>query len=235
MRQYGNDFDWLENFTTVLSNGALAVSNIVPTVFDRYFIVENNYGIIDEFPFDDYPEHTQSIENLNKRHNIERQYGLFLNNDTEHLYRPLSIKDIAARFDVPYSRDSINTIKQTPGIRCLGIASRQNLIKLVELLVTTECYLFIRDINRYGLQEGNGYSQKNIIGNSSEYLNFVNTVGLDYCSYLFPKVNTWCLSTYEDVDNLILSCNDETADVLTSVGDLEYFEVHPETVLRNLW
>lgn len=228
-----DEYNWLESFRSEPSKGSIAVKSIVPSVFNRYFIIGGCYGIIDEFPFDDYPDDTDSIENLNKRHNIERRFNLFLNYESEELYRPVSIKGLAQIFGVEYSRHTLEHIKGTPGVSSLYNRSLQNLYRLVATLIAQPCHLYIEDIYRSGKDIYKGFSLKNRINSADEYMHFIKEVGTDYCSYLFPAGHGWCLISYEDVENLILACDEGTACILPGIEGLEVFEVFPETVLKK--
>lgn len=226
-------YNWLESFKPEPANSIVAVKTILPPVFDRYFIVENAYGIIDDFPFDEYPLDTDSLESLNERHNIERSFNLFLNYDSEELYRPISVKELAQRFGVEYSRHTLEHIRTTPGISILYNRSLDVLSLLVKHLIKAPCYLYVEDIYRYGIEPYKGYALKNDIPNADYYMRYVNEVGTDFCSYLFPPSHNWCLVSYEDVNNLILACNIDIEDDVKGIGNLELFEVFPDTELKS--
>lgn len=223
-------YTWLEDFfKNRVPDRSLVLSSLLPSVFDRYFIIEQNYGIIDDFPFDEYPEDKEQIASLNKRHDIERQFGLFLNYDNEDLYRPVSIRELASIFNVKYSKDTVSEIKPTPGVACLPGKSRAIFERLVTLLVDGECRLYIQDAHRYPTSVK--YAQKNTILSGDDYMSFVDEMGLDYCSYLFPVDRQWCLVSFEDVDNPVLTCNDKIAAQLPGIEGLEYFEIDLGTKL----
>ncbi len=115
-------YNWLTDFLAVRKRTSpLSLRFIIPGVFKRYFLLHHNYGIIDNFPFDEYPEDKSNAEDLNKRHEIEHQYDLFLRNNrhSESLYRPISLKELAVRFQTEYGVDLIEHIKNTPGISSL--------------------------------------------------------------------------------------------------------------------
>lgn len=226
-------YNWLESFKPEPANSILAVNTVLPPVFERYFVVGNAYGIIDNFPFDEYPLDTDSLESLNKRHNIERSFNLFLNYESEELYRQVSIKELAQRFGVEYSMHTLEYISATPGISILYNRSLDVLSRLVSTLVTSPCYLYVEDIDRYGIEPYKGFAFKNDIPNADYYLRFVKEVGTDFCSYLFPRGHNWCLASYEDVDKLILACNFDIEFVVKGIENLEAFEVFPDTVLKS--
>ena len=95
----------------------MSMEFIIPRVFERYFLIHENYGIIDEFPFNDSETNT-TIEDLDKRHELERHYELLLRDsrDRESLYRPITLRELATRFHTDYSADMLKNIKDTPGI-----------------------------------------------------------------------------------------------------------------------
>jgi len=228
-----DEYNWLENYKPQPVNGALAVETVFPPVFERYFVVEHAYGIIDDFPFDDYPEDTDSIDNLNKRHNIERAFNLFLNYESEPLYRPISIKELAKKFGVEYSRRTLELIRPTAGISVLYHRSLDILLRLVNHLLTAPSYLYIEDVYRYGMESYKGFTLKNEIPDAEHYMHFIKEAGTDFCSYLFPRGHNWCLASHEDVDKLTLACNNDIAEAVLTVEELEFFEVAPETILKS--
>lgn len=230
-------FKWIEDFFPQKADRTIYVKTVVPDVFDKYIVIENNYGIIDDFPFDEYPADTDSIHNLNKRHAIEREFGLFLKRDTEHLYRPITIKEIAEKFNVPYSRHTIDYIPDTAGVGIMSRISDENYKKLVHKLITSECYLFSYDpyfgINDHDIKALKiGIPPKAIINNATEYISLLGKL-CNRDSYLFPASRNWCLITYEWVHNVILACNNEVADKIRGNHELELFEVRYNEVIGS--
>lgn len=220
-------YNWLkQSFKTKFLDGNFVLSSIVPLVFDRYFIIEHNYGIIDDFPFDAYPDDTQDIDNLNKRHNIERQFGLFLNYNRAHLYRPISIKAIAERFGVPYSKDTLSLIKHTAGIEYLHERSMEHLLQLLQTLISAQCYLYIHDIEGYYPQ----FDEKNVIDSAEQGFQFINEIRDSY-GYLFSYDRSWCIIVNEKMQHFVLACNNSVIPKLAAIEGLEYFEIYPDTAL----
>lgn len=226
-------FKWIEEYSVEEDQETLSVNKIIPAKFDKYFVIESNYGIIDNFPFDKYPENAHSIDDLNTQHDIKRDFGLYLNKDTEHLYRPVSIKYIAGRFGVTYSRHALDEIKCTPGISPLYEKSILSYTSLLGEVWSSNIYLYIKDYYRLAFLNNIEIRQKSIMGDIDAYIDFVKKTQFDCCSYLFPNDHSWCLVTYEYVPNLIFACNDTIAEKVKLIEALELFEVHPEDLLYS--
>ncbi|MEZ5059191.1 MAG: hypothetical protein R2879_19320, partial [Saprospiraceae bacterium] len=61
-------FNWIkEHFSNRKENSWNHISDIVPNVFDEYYLIHWKVGIVDNFPFDEYPEQNETIEQTNKR------------------------------------------------------------------------------------------------------------------------------------------------------------------------
>ena len=109
-------FDWINQFLRGQNkvNKGLRLSNIIPDRFDAYFLVHWKTGIIDNFPFEDYPETHKTLADTNKRIRIERDFDLFLNEE-DTPFRPTTLKEIAIKFNQNYDYELLKRIKQTPG------------------------------------------------------------------------------------------------------------------------
>ncbi|GAB4252092.1 MAG: hypothetical protein Kow0027_16550 [Saprospiraceae bacterium] len=217
-------FDWIKNFLANSQGERTQVKDFFPDIFDRYFFVHWAVGIIDDFPFDKYPENNDTFEEINLRVKIEREFNLFLNENYEQLYRPASVKEISERFKAPYSHLTCSKIKQTPGVEILSELSikrlKSSLTKISEGLTLN---LFIEDIYRDPFEDNPKQMHENI--NLTEYFDFQEETLFDYFTYLFPDNLDWCLSTGEDAP-MILACKNHLADSLQSKFDLELFELN---------
>src|SRR5690606_33879709 len=112
-----NKFNWIkEHFSSRQENSCNHISDIVPNIFDEYYLVHWKVGIVDNFPFDTYPELNETIEQTNTRIKIEREFGLFLNPNKDKLFREVSLKEISDTFKKSYDYKLLNRIKQTPAI-----------------------------------------------------------------------------------------------------------------------
>ena len=226
----GLNFDWITDFLAQhRPSPSFDLHDILPPIFEHYFLLESNYGIIDGFPFEDYPNDADSIPHLNKRHAIERLHGLFLNYNSEPLYRPIAIQQIATLFSVPYDVSTLTTIKQTPGITLLPKRTKQVLAALVsELLHDNDGRLYVHDYARYSCIDGIDFEQKSIIRTAAQYMQLQETLGFDSWSYLSVANKDWCLVTVEDYPYLILGCQDNILPVLKKTAHLEYFRTTGE-------
>lgn len=218
-------YDWLIKFLSdPEKRTGRTIAGIVPDMFEKYFIIEWNYGIIKSFPFDEYPEDSSDIKDLNKQVAIKKAFGLFLNNRTDHLYEPITIKELADRYNIPYTISTVNDIPYTPGISTLSHKTRENLNALVRSLANIELLnLYIDDLYRFPVSDFT--SDKSPIY-ASEYVPFLmDDIGGDSCSYLFPDSRDWCFITVEDFHCVILGVNSKDVQKVFSINSLEHFEV----------
>ena len=133
MTDFNDTFRWITDFLKDKKTHS-GLKDLIPDCFDKYVLIPWTIGIIKDFPFDDYPENKNTINNLNKQHSIERQFGIFLNTATEENYSETTLKEIAERFSVNYSADTIYSIKSTPGTSLLPSATKRKLTELLSRL-----------------------------------------------------------------------------------------------------
>lgn len=231
-------YAWLSGFLEARQrlSTPFVVSDFLPPAFDRYFFIEWCYGIIDDFPFEAYPDDVADIDNLNRRHELERQFGLFLKDDTEHLYRPASIREIAERFNVPYSIRTTDEIPQTPGVRIMPSRTEAVLSRLITTLQGAgHLYLYVEDAERYSGIGTFPYGERNIMETAEEYFEYQLRTGFDSYSYLFPADHRWCLVTLEDLPYFIFGCDEGTAGALSTFPELEYFEITAGSEVHLRW
>jgi hypothetical protein len=227
-------YKWLTDFLDVRNRTSpLSLRYIIPDLFERYFFIHNNYGILDEYPFGDAPEGSSEQEQEN-RYQLQRQHVLLLRNsrNAESLYRPISLKELAVRFNTDYSVDMLDFIKEgLPGLLMLSNRTLDNIEKFIELVQKQEpLFMYIDDYYRFQfgkLDEEEEYIKTKgriEIINVNVYIEFQKKSGFDSCSYLFRKGHPWCLATFEDFPHFILGCDNETSEKLALVDGLEYFE-----------
>jgi hypothetical protein len=207
---------------------------MIPGVFERYFLIHENYGIIDEYPFTELPEGTSEQEQ-EKRYKLERSYVLLLRNsrNPDSLYRPISLKELAGRFNTQYSADMLDVIKGSPGLSPLWERTADIIKRFIQLVGKQEpLFLYIHDYFRFPKgwpdKRDEETKERTEIEDIQEYINFLEKSGMDACSYLFGKEHPWCLATFEDFPHFILGCENEIAEQLTLVDGLEYFEISGE-------
>ena len=70
-----DQFSWIKNYKN--NENINALIDIIPDLFAQYYLIHWKIGIIDNFPFDKYPPNNLTIENINQRIKIEREFGLF--------------------------------------------------------------------------------------------------------------------------------------------------------------
>jgi hypothetical protein len=228
-------FKWLKDF---LKDKQIhtGLKDLVPDIFDKYLIIPWTVGIIDDFPFADYPDNKDTIENLNKQHAIEREFGIFLNKETETRYREITLKELAKRFDVAYCADTDYLIKQTPGISPLLKATKHKLTELLtRLKIGKELKLYIEDNFRFQAAHDDWrFHEENIIKDISNYITFQVETGWDSTSYLFSEDLKWCFCTVEDFDHFIFCSDNSTYATVQEIKNLETFEISYDFVLNRV-
>lgn len=223
-------FNWIkEHFSTRQENVWNRVSDIVPNIFDEYFLVHWKVGIIDNFPFDQYPEQNDTIEQTNTRIKIERAFGLFLKPDKDKLFREISLKEISDFFNISYNYKILNTIKQTPAIEILEKESKIALKSSLEKIANRQSLnFFLEDIYRFPIDDN---PKQEYVGIDIEkYLEIQEDVNYDLCTYLFPDDLSWCLTTSEDLP-MFLCIKKELQSKLNNDFHLETFKLEYETAL----
>lgn len=217
-------FNWIKvHFSNRQENSWNHISDIVPKVFDEYYLIHWKVGIVDNFPFDEYPEQNETIEQTNKRIKIEREFGLFHTPDKDKLYREISLKQISETFEKPYDYKLLNRIKQTPAVEIHGkqskIALKTSLIKLANGQLLN---LFVEDIYRHPIDEN---PKQELTGIDVEkYLELQEDFYYDYCTYLFPDDLSWCLTTSEDLPMFFCTKKEVKSNFQIDFG-LETFEI----------
>lgn len=220
-----DQYQWLIEFLSdPQQRVGKTIAGIIPDQFEQYYIIEWNYGIIKNFPFGEYPDDSSDIELLNKQHEIKKAFGLFLNNDTDHLFEPITIKELAERFKIPYSVDTVNELPYTPGISTLSNKTKDNLHAIVKFVADTFLLnLYVDDLYRFPISD---ITKDKSRMSAEEYVSFVmEDIGRDSCSYLFPDDHAWCFVTTEDYPCIVFATNSKNSKKLASVDSLEYFEV----------
>ena len=220
------NFDWISDFLKT-RKAFQGVNDVLPNLFDRYLLIPWSVGIIDGFPFAEYPNNKDTIENLNKQHSIERDFGIFLNDFSEDKYRKVTLKEIADIFQVQYCADTANLVKATPGILPLLEATVQNLKELIRSLQNGQILnLYIEDYFRFqAIHENWKYNKEHVKIEAADYFSFQRDTAWDSTSYLFPASEAWCICTLEDYDHFILGCDNSSYRYLEALASIEAFEV----------
>lgn len=228
-------FDWIKQFYKLREEKTTwnSVSDIIPNDFDDYFLIHWNVGIVDGFPFDEYPDvnenREESIEEINQRIRINEKFGLsFHSNENKH-FRPISLKAIAEMFNTNYDYNVMNSIKQTPAIKILEETSIQNLKKAIQnLVIEEELYFFVEDIFRYPSE--NKLQQGLVNISVDDYFDWQKDFHFDYCTYLFPNNKEWCITTSEDL-SMFLCVKKEVTKLVVQEFELELFKIEYEKEL----
>lgn len=193
----------------------------IPDQFESQFIVHWEYGIIDDFPFEKYPLQNITLEDINKRVKIEREFNVLLKD--EKLYRPISIIDLANLFDVPYSHKTTNYIPETPGTSFMESLSLFKLKESIKRLSeNTSLNLLI-----YNSEDFNYHTdlKKEYINITLEkYFEIQEMFGFELETCLFSNSLEWCLTTAEDVP-MLLGCKEEMEPEIIEKVSLELFKI----------
>jgi hypothetical protein len=217
-------FNWIkDHFLLRQGNSWNHISDIVPNLFDEYYLVHWKVGIVENFPFDDYPEQNETIDQTNKRIKIEREFGLFLNPDSDKFFKEISLKEISRRFKKNYDYKLLNTIKQTPAIEILvkqsTIALKKSLTKMSNGQFLN---LFVEDMYRHTTDD---IPKQELPGIDIEkYIEIQENLCYDFCTYLFPDDLSWCLTTSEDLA-MFLCIKKEIKHKFQNDFDLETFKI----------
>jgi hypothetical protein len=218
-------FDWIKKFFELNRSEDYwnKLSDIIPNNFDNYFLIHWNIGIVDDFPFNEFPENNFTIEDTNKRIRILRQHNLFLNPNEDNLFRKTTGKEIANLFNVNYNWNVLDNIKDTPAIKILDEQSIDNLKSLVSnLTLDSRLNLYIEDFLRYPPHNKSKQEMSNI--SIDKYFELQNDFVFDYNTYLFPDSQDWCILTSEDFP-MLLCVNNEISSQLALITDLELFRM----------
>lgn len=217
-------FNWIkEHILNRKAKNWNHISDILPNIFDEYYLVHWKVGILDNFPFDEYPEQNETIEQTNERIRIERAFGLFLNPDKDKLLREINLKEISGIFKKPYDYKLLNNIKDTPGIEVLEKESKTALKKSLTRFENGQLLnFFVEDIYRLPIE--NIPKQEFIEIDIEKYLELQEDFNYDFCTYLFPDDLSWCLTTSEDMP-MFICINGHLKNKLRNEFTLETFSI----------
>lgn len=222
-----SSFDWIINHRAARPSGP-GLHCIIPDVFARYFLVPWTIGIMDNFPFDDYPASNWATADLNKQHAIERELGIFFRKDIDHLYREISRQELATRFDLPYTADTPALIKRSSGLAGMPDLFHRKIEHLLHQLPgRNELYLYVHDEAKYGFDNGAGSDDELLALDAiPDYLAFQDDTDWDTDSCLFPQDHAWCICTLEYFPHLFFCCSDDVFDSLAIADGPELFATH---------
>ena len=198
-----NKFDWIKNDNIKDKNGK-SLESFIPNLFTNYYIIHWKVGIIENFPFDNFPKDNKSIEDINTRIKIEREFDLFLNPNQMSLFKEINLKDLSQQFNLPYNATILSYFNNNPAIEILSDKTIDSLkISLSKLSSKSSNNLYVQDIDRYDFDK---YNVENLNISINDYIQFQIDTGFDSTSYYFPDNLDWCLLTIEDYP-LILCAN----------------------------
>lgn len=225
-----NAYYWLSDFLAQQDQHAtLKIESFIPPVFDHYYLIEHNYGIIDDFPFDTYPEDMSSMDNLNKRHEIEKQFGLFPYDHSyrQYPFRAISIREIAARFNIPYSYNTYFELKSIPAVAPLHDQTKEVWRRFLGKLLRTDLLnVFITDPHQYAaeLLPNDKFSSLDL---STDYRMVEDLFNSEFTTYMFPDDKKWCFISIGGLWQKVFACDATTSSLVPEISGLEYFETAP--------
>lgn len=199
-------------------------SNYVPEIFESKFIVHWVYGIIEKFPFKEYPLQTETFEDINKRVKIEQEFNVLLKK--EELYKPISIKDLAERFKVSYSHKTTDLIPETPGVHYLDNFSISKLKESLKRLIgNSKLNLLIFDAEYH--QHHKDLKEEYTDIDLEKYFEIQKIFSFELDTCLFTDNLDWCIITAEDIP-MLLGCKKELESEIKQKISLELFQMENE-------
>jgi hypothetical protein len=219
------DFDWIRKFRS-RRPAISTIADLIPRDFEKYIIIPWSVGVIEGFPFHEYPNDTDTIEKLNKRHAIEREFGLFLSEIDEGRYKEMSYQEMSSHFDVGGTDNGVLSIGDNPGISYLFLATSEKISKILNVIGCDErFFLFIEDNFRFSEHLSNWTQQEeNSQVSVADYLECLRLSNWDMSSFLFSQAKRWCLCTVEDYPQFLLGCNKYEYSQVMGLN-LDVFEV----------
>lgn len=197
----------------------------VPDYFETKFIVHWVYGIIENFPFDKYPMKNETFAEMNKRVKIEKEFNVLLKK--EELYKPISIKELANKFNVEYSQKTVELIPENPGVYYLDNLSIRKLKEsLKRISQNSNLNLLIFENEEYDYYTTDLQKEyTNITLEKYFEIQELYSFQLDTC--LIEGNLDWCLTTAENAP-ILLGCRKELETEIEKKMNLELFKVKNE-------
>jgi hypothetical protein len=229
--------DWLTNHTNwENATRPLTLGNFLPPIFDCYIAVLWTPGLIDNFPFDKINQPPFNIEQTNSNVKIWKEYNLFLNEETDDLYRPTTFAELSSIFNFPYNKEIINALPwQTEGIKTLFYHTRKRLERIVDALAEeAELNVYIEDYYRW-TATNSLVADENVSYKISctEFLNLMDDTSYDANLYLYSFDKSWCLINMEDLGFNIIAYKYELAEKINQLNLADTFKLQYDDILFN--
>lgn len=202
-----------------------SLKDIIPNIFDEHYLIHWKIGIIENFPFDKFPVNNETIEEINQRIKIEREFNIFLNPNKENLFTEISLKCLSEKFKTDLNYKILDNFKDIPAIGILEERSKAALFSSLKKLSKNQTLnLFIEDAYRFPFESepNREYTRMSI----EEYIKLQEDLGFDYCTYLFPDNLDWCLTTSEDLPMFV--CIKRNFKDKINAFELETFKIKYE-------
>lgn len=218
-------FQWIKNYLNNNDKNNLnSIADIIPNLFDEYLLIYWKIGIIENFPFEEYPLKNETIDQINKRIKIEKDFGLFFNYDENIYFKEVSLNYISKKFKKELDYKILDNIIEIPAIKILEKESIESLyLSLNKITKNESLNLFIEDSYRFPTP--NSLKNEHIGINIKEYLQIQEDLNFDYFTYLFPDDLNWCLITSEDFP-MFLCIKKHLIEEVKSSFELELFKIN---------
>ncbi len=218
-------FKWIKDFFDYKKEGDRfnRLSDIIPNEFDYYFLIHWSVGIVEKFPFEDFPKESESIEDLNKRIKILREQNLFLNPNEDALFKKTTLREIAYKFNVSYDYNTLDKFENIPAIKIIYDFSIVNLKLFIrQITQNRKLNLFVEDAFHYK----NVSEQRKEIEDISiaDYFKMQEEFHFDNFTYLFSENKDWCITTSEDLP-MFLCINKEIIKQIEEASKIELFKL----------
>lgn len=205
-----NQFSWIKDYKN--NENVKTLTDIIPDLFEQYYMIHWKIGIIDHFPFKKYPSNHFSIKDINQRIKIEREFGLFLNPLKSKLYREVSLDELSQKFGLQKTINILDHFIDNPALEFLDDQTLDSIEKgLNDSINSQHLHLYINNIEEFYWEEN--YKKENINISISEYLDFQKRSNFDSNSFLFPENFTWCLMTLENLPLIFCTNSNNSFDL----------------------
>ena len=179
-----NQFSWIKNYNN--KNNVKKLADIIPNLFESYDLVHWKIGIIDDFPFEKYPSNNLTIEEINQRIKIEREFGLFLNPQKSNLYREINLDELSQKLKLEKNINILNDFKDNPAIEFLDNQTIDCIDKGLNKIINSQTlHLYVNNIEEFYWEEN--YKQRNSNVLISEYLDFQKNSDFN-SNFFFPPM-----------------------------------------------
>ncbi len=219
------------------------INNLLPDQFAQYFKVFFPLAFAKNFPFDEYRYEPDTIENMNKRLAIGKEF--FEANTWEKIkeekLEPIFYKQLAELHQLPFDATlSLKKIIRKLGRKPIHIQRSmdyeiQMILHLTQLLGTKEKVVFYGNGGHHFESAGSSFlgewmvnSDLTLFEKLYRQLNENNSLPFPLLpQYIFEKNHRWCMAIPKilGTDYLIIGVDDVLAQSLKSTSNIEVMEL----------